>query len=101
MHVPLRRREIHVPGQFLNCACRRPPHREVRTKRVSQPMHAALSELRTSDCPSHVVLDDLLRERRPIPLTEHPRATQMSVVAQCRQPERQRYIARPSTFGGR
>ena len=48
-----------------------------------------------------MVLHDLLRERRPVPLTEDPRATQMSVLAQrCRQPERQRHIAQPSTLGG-
>jgi len=49
-----------------------------------------------------MVLDDLLRERRTIPLSEHPRATQMSVLAQCgRQPERQRDVAKPSALRGR
>jgi hypothetical protein len=49
VHVPLRRREIHVAGEILNRSRRRTAHREVRTERVPQSMHAALRELRTSD----------------------------------------------------
>jgi len=65
-------------------------------------MDAALRELRPSNGPSHMVLHDLLRERRPVPLTKDPRATQMSVLAQRRrQPEGQRHVAQPSTLGGR
>ena len=49
VHVPLRRGEIHMPGELLNRSRRRPTHREMRTERVPQSMHAALRELRTSD----------------------------------------------------
>jgi hypothetical protein len=63
VHVPLRRGEIHVTGELLNRSCRRPAHREVRTERVPQSMYAALRELRSSNGPSDVVLNDFLSER--------------------------------------
>ena len=36
VHVALSRREILVPGQFLNGPRRRPPHRQVRTEGVPE-----------------------------------------------------------------
>jgi len=42
VHVPLRRDEIHVPSELLNRTRRGPAHREVRTERVPQSMHAAV-----------------------------------------------------------
>jgi hypothetical protein len=40
VHVTLRGREIGVPGELLDGARRRPLHRQVRTERVPQELHA-------------------------------------------------------------
>ena len=74
MHVPLRRHQILMAGELLDRSCRGAAHREVRTERVPQSMYAALAELRASHRSSNVILDDLLRERRAVALTEHSRA---------------------------
>ena len=56
MHVPLRCREIHVPGQILNRARWRAPHGEMRTERVPQSVHARF-HIRPTRRPLHVILD--------------------------------------------
>ena len=54
MHVALRRSQVRVPGELLDGARRRAAHRQVRTERVPQDVHALLRKtrntLRTTDC---------------------------------------------------
>ena len=66
MHVPLRRRQILMPRQLLNGPRRRAPHRQVRTERVSQDVHAWLRRSRARRDAPHQSLHDLLRERLPV-----------------------------------
>jgi len=42
VHVPLRRREILMSGQFLNRSCRRAAHRQMRTERVPEHMRSVI-----------------------------------------------------------
>ena len=42
MHVPLRRAQIAMPGEFLNRQAWRASHRQMRTERVTQDVHAAV-----------------------------------------------------------
>jgi hypothetical protein len=62
MHVPLRRRQIFMSRQLLNRTSRCAAHREVRTERMSESMHAARREMRPSGRTSDVILHDLLCE---------------------------------------
>jgi hypothetical protein len=64
MHVPLRRRQIRVAGQFLNRPSGRAAHGEMGTERVPESMHAASIEPRTTRRSADVVLHNLLRQRR-------------------------------------
>jgi len=42
VHVPLRRREILMTGELLDCPRRRATHRQMRTERVPQDVNAWL-----------------------------------------------------------
>src|SRR5262249_21983762 len=48
VHVPLRGAKVLMSGELLNRSCRRTTHRQVRTERVPQAMHAVLVDARAS-----------------------------------------------------
>ena len=47
MHVPLRRAEVAMAGEFLHRSRRRAAHREVRAERVSQDVRSRVPRLAT------------------------------------------------------
>ena len=49
--VGLRRAQVLVPGELLNRARRRAPHRQMRAERVTQDVHAYLPETRSPRSP--------------------------------------------------
>jgi hypothetical protein len=66
MHVPLRRREILMAGEFLNRPRRRSSHRQMRTECVPQPMNAArscLPKVRAPNASLDVIANDVPRQR--------------------------------------
>ena len=96
VHVPLRRRQVLVAGEFLNRPRRRAAHRQVRTERVPQDVNALASRAPAARrvAPG---LHDLLRQRRAVALAEHPRSAQMPMPPQRRrQPDRHRHVAHAS-----
>src|SRR5437667_8813681 len=83
-------------------ARRRAAHRQVRAERMTQAMDTALRELCAPNCAVDVVLDDLLRKRRAVPLTQHAGATQMPVLFEAsRQTSSQRHVADATALGCR
>jgi len=64
MHVPLRRREIRVPGKFLNGSCRRTAHRKMRAERVAEHVRPIVVQACAPRGTQDEVLHDLLRQRR-------------------------------------
>ena len=59
-----------MPRQFLNGPRGRPTHRQVRTERVPEDMHAR-ADVRPRRHPPHRHLHDLLRQGPPLPIAEH------------------------------
>jgi hypothetical protein len=59
VHVPLRCRQILMPGEFLNRPRRRAAHREMRAERMPQPMYPACDEQSAPRGPFHMMLDVL------------------------------------------
>jgi len=76
VHVPLRRPEILMAGEFLNRPSRSAAHREVRTERVPKDMQSR-PHVRSSRDASHHHLNHFLRERLALVIAEHPRPSQM------------------------
>ena len=67
-----------MPREVLNRPRRRTAHGEMRTERVPKDMHPR-PHTREACGVGHAVLHDLLRERLPGRLHQHPRAAQVSV----------------------
>ena len=63
MHVPLRRRQILMPGQFLNRPSGAAAHRQVRAERVSQNVHTNIANVRATCRPLNQPLHETLRQR--------------------------------------
>jgi hypothetical protein len=55
VHIPLRRFQINVPRQLLNCSPRCSAHREMRTETVSKNVNATLRQLRSTSRVVHVI----------------------------------------------
>lgn len=36
VHIALRHRQVHVPGELLDCSCGRSTHRQMRAERVTE-----------------------------------------------------------------
>ena len=85
VHVSLRRGEIDMSGEFLDRPRGRAVHRQMRTERVPQAVHAALPDLPPPRGPFDVMLHDVRRQRRSIPLTQHAIRSQMALAAQGRR----------------
>ena len=74
VHVALRRSQVLMSCQFLDSSCWRPTHRQVRTQRVPQDVHALLHVRRSRRSPNRD-LHDILRHWFP------PRCTRRVVPA--------------------
>ena len=79
VHVPLRRRQILMPGKFLNRPRRGASHGEMRTERVPEHMDAVARDPRVSSHTLHPVLHRLASERAAVLLAEHPWAAQVPI----------------------
>ena len=100
VHVPLRRRQVLMPGQLLNRPRRRAPHRQVRTERVPQDVNARASRCARRAARRTMHLHDLLRERLPVAVDRAPaRPRRCRCCPQrLRQPHRQRHVPQPPAF---
>jgi hypothetical protein len=99
VHVAVRRREIRVAGQFLNGPRGRPLHRQVRTERVPQDVHA-LFDPRDALSPTHGFDDPVTGDRRSVRQGQHPLASQMPSSSQgCRQSLLTRRVIAEETLG--
>ncbi|HMF99477.1 MAG TPA: hypothetical protein VKE96_34490 [Vicinamibacterales bacterium] len=75
MHVPLRRLEIGVTGEFLNRPRRRASHREMRTERVPQNVNPAVLEPSSPCGVIDVITDVLLGQPLPDAIAKDPRSS--------------------------
>jgi len=83
-----------MPGELLNGPRWRATHRQVRTERMPEAMHAAHSQVRSADRTAHRLADHVVRQRGSIALTEHQGRRKCRMVAECpRQANGQRHVA--------
>jgi hypothetical protein len=88
-----------VTSEFLDCARRRAPHREVQTERVPQDVNASVLQIREPRGAADEALDMALGERLPVSLNQHAWTLQVTVTGERgREPARQRNAARAATF---
>jgi hypothetical protein len=83
MHVPLGRHQVAVTSKFLDRFGRSSAHREARTNRVSQHVHAALAQSSPASGSPDKSLHVPHRERSPVIVAEHARRFEMTVIAEC------------------
>jgi hypothetical protein len=50
VHVPLRRCQVAMSGNLLNCSCRGTAHRQMRTERVAQDVNADIPKVCSPSC---------------------------------------------------
>jgi hypothetical protein len=73
MHVPLRRAQLLMAGQFLNGAHRRSPHRQVRTERMTEYVYGDVPQIRTSRRAPDQALNGARRQRASVSSAEDAR----------------------------
>ena len=100
VHVPLRRHQIAVSGQLLNGFSRCPPHRQVRTERVPQHVHADMAHFGLTSGSQDEPLDESLRQCRSVLLAKDERAAKMSVMPEGRrETKRHRHVPETAALG--
>ena len=93
VHVPLRRAEVHVPGELLDRPRRGAAHRQVRTERVTQRMDADIAKIGQTSRSRNEQLNQVLGQWTAICGAEDSIPLQVAMpVKRCRQPKRQRWF---------
>ena len=99
VYVPLGRRQILMPGKFLNRPRGGASHGEMRTERVPEHMDAVARDPRVSSHTPHPVLHRLASERAATLLVEHPWTAQVPMRSKgLRQSNREWHIALSPTL---
>jgi hypothetical protein len=97
--IALSHAQLAVSGKLLNRPCRSSTHCQVRAERVQKDVDT-LRDVRLFGGVLNPVLNLLSSKRSAIALTQHARATQVSMLAKRRcQFQGQRHMAQPPAFG--
>ena len=81
VHVPLRRPEILMAGEFLNRSYGSTAHHQVRTERVPQNVRTVVSQISFPRRPADQVLHELFGQWSRIVADENPLTAQVTMVA--------------------
>jgi len=97
VHVPLRRDQVLVSGQFLDSPGRCSEHRQVRTERVAQHVRTVVVEARLLRRPTDEPLNHTFGQWSPIVLIQHQRSAKVPIILQCRRETvGQRHVPKPA-----
>jgi len=81
VHIALRRAKIAVPCEFLNRPSRRAAHRQMRTERVSQHMHAPIRQVGPPSRPQPQPWHLALAQRSTVLLGQRALSSKVSVIS--------------------
>jgi hypothetical protein len=99
MHVPLRRSDVSMTGQLLDCSGRSAPHCEMRAEGVPKNVNPTSRQVRRPSCVIHMVSDLLFGRRLTGTVREHEWAVQMAYgLKRCHQSNRHWHVSQPASF---